>query len=367
MLPIEKFISELKENAISSNGERIGWSCTFMPVEIIDAGGFIPMRILPPNTSVDASSYLDPNFCPYIKTILSRAIEGYYSELKGVILVNTCDGMRRLYDAWSYYLPEDPLFLLDVPKLSNEQAIRLFESELGSLISSIETHFDIKIKDEYLFQSICLRNRISDKMERLILLQHTQNKIPHSALIELMGLGFQIPPMNFLDELERLEKEIKSINSNEGGRGIKILVSGSIQCGSGIIRLIEEMGGEVVQTDFCTGVRYQKKIREDIPPLRALAEGYLLQTPCPRMYESHQRLSIIKEAIERKDVKGVIHVSMKFCDTYLYEADKIKSILEGLNVPSLFIETEYKSHFGGNIRTRVQAFMELLESHDGRF
>ncbi len=142
------------------------------------------------------------------------------------------------------------------------------------------------------------------------------------------------------------------------------MVSGSMQCGTGIIRFIEKMGAEVVETDFCTGGRYLKKIREDIPPLKALSYGYIMETRCARMFDSEPRLSLIKDAIQKKGVRGIIHVSMKFCDTYLYEANKIKAMLDEIGVPSLFLEVEYSDRLSGSLKTRLQAFMELLEGYE---
>jgi len=64
-----------------------------------------------------ADAYLDPNFCPLITSALGSAIEGEYAGLAGIVLVNTCDGMRRLYDAWRFYSPPPFSFILDPPRL----------------------------------------------------------------------------------------------------------------------------------------------------------------------------------------------------------------------------------------------------------
>ena len=366
MISIEEFISEIRERASQGNGPRMGWSCTFVPVEILDAGGIASERILPPAFSMDASSYLDPNFCPFIKTVLAKAIDNHYSHLSGIVLVNTCDGMRRLGDAWAYYCPKDFIFMLDVPRLRSQSAIRLFEEQLRALIKSIENHFGVRIDDDRLSESISQRNRLTYLLKRLFLLQGGNGSLlTYSHLLELINLGFQIPPETLSDELERLIKELGPASIRKSDKnGIKVMVSGSMQCGTGIIRFIEKMGAEVVETDFCTGGRYLKKIREDIPPLKALSYGYIMETRCARMFDSEPRLSLIKDAIQKKGVRGIIHVSMKFCDTYLYEANKIKAMLDEIGVPSLFLEVEYSDRLSGSLKTRLQAFMELLEGYE---
>ncbi|MBW2124356.1 MAG: 2-hydroxyacyl-CoA dehydratase [Deltaproteobacteria bacterium] len=83
----------------------VGWTCTYIPIEIVEAAGLTPARILPEPSSEKADAYLDPNFCPYVRACLGKAMDGEYKGLSGIIVANTCDGMRRLYDAWCHYMP----------------------------------------------------------------------------------------------------------------------------------------------------------------------------------------------------------------------------------------------------------------------
>lgn len=77
----------------------IGWTCTYLPLEILEAGGIRCYRIVPGPTSERADAFLDPNLCLFIRAYLGKAIGGGYSFLSRIALLNTCDGMRRLYDA----------------------------------------------------------------------------------------------------------------------------------------------------------------------------------------------------------------------------------------------------------------------------
>jgi benzoyl-CoA reductase/2-hydroxyglutaryl-CoA dehydratase subunit BcrC/BadD/HgdB len=95
----------------------VGWTCTYLPLEILEAGEIQPLRIIPSPSSEKADAYLDPNYCPYIKSVLGEALQKRYSSISGIVLINTCDGMRRLYDALRFYSPPSFCYLLDVPRV----------------------------------------------------------------------------------------------------------------------------------------------------------------------------------------------------------------------------------------------------------
>jgi benzoyl-CoA reductase/2-hydroxyglutaryl-CoA dehydratase subunit BcrC/BadD/HgdB len=81
------------------------------------------------------------------------------------------------------------------------------------------------------------------------------------------------------------------------------------------------------------------------------------------MADTGARISLLKDDLRRTGDQGVIYFCLKFCDPYLYEAPAVAEALRHMGVPVLFIEGEYTGRIGGGIRTRVQAFLEMLERH----
>jgi benzoyl-CoA reductase subunit C len=97
-------------------------------------------------------------------------------------------------------------------------------------------------------------------------------------------------------------------------------------------------------------------------PLRHLADQYLRQSLCPRMYEEFdRRLQFIEDAVERAKVDGVVLVHNKFCDVHGIDNALLRLRLEERGVPVLSLEKEYGAVADrGRIRTRVQAFLERI-------
>ena len=95
--------------------ERIGFTCAYAPLALIDAAGFVPYRILPLGDAPDrAGSILHDNLCPHVKRVLDRGLTGDLPELAGLVVMNSCDTMRRLADAWHATRPDDRFFDRDL-------------------------------------------------------------------------------------------------------------------------------------------------------------------------------------------------------------------------------------------------------------
>lgn len=361
---IEDLILSLKNETPRLNTHYIGWNCTYLPIEIINAAGLMPSRILPEPFQGEGDSYLDANFCPFIKNAIASAVNGKYHRVEGIIFINTCDGMRRLFDAWRYYCKPNFSFMLDVPRIIGEGAIDYFEGQLQELIDAIKREFNLQITDDALLLAIDQTNRISKLFKKLITFQGRGDPpLRHHHIVELMMLSYKTPRDIFIKALERLIIELESKPPTKTN-GVKLMVIGSIQCSSELIRLIEKMGAEVIRSDFCTGGRILNEIEIENSPIRSLADSYLSKTPCARMNDSDIRLSQIQDAVRSNSIKGIIHVSMKFCDTYLYDIPRVKEALNEIKVPTLFLESECSNQFGGRIRTRIQAFLEMLDQYE---
>jgi benzoyl-CoA reductase/2-hydroxyglutaryl-CoA dehydratase subunit BcrC/BadD/HgdB len=143
--------------------------------------------------------------------------------------------------------------------------------------------------------------------------------------------------------------------------GKRVFLSGNVFEALPLMEFIESCGGKVVGDDFCFGGRYsQVTVSEGGDPIRALAEGYLNRVPCGRMENYDERFQFLLDEMDRRDARGLIYTSLKFCDNFLVDYPSLKKVLDAHSIPSLFLEGEYFSFGGGQVKTRVEAFLELL-------
>ncbi len=359
---IKQILDEAKSKYVT-DGRRpeVGWTCTYLPVEILETANVKPVRIVPEPEAEKADAFLDPNFCPYVRASLGKAIEGGYRDLAGVIILNTCDGMRRLYDAWRYYASPSFAFFLDVPKLVTPEAVNYFREQLEKLTRELQKHFEVEITEKSLLNAVSQMNRTRELYTSLIL-AHSKGlcSLSYGDFLTLFQREYEMPRGVFNYVLERIVKESNKPSEADPERA-RVFVTGSILDGEAIIRLVEELGGKIVGLDCCLAERRPDGVSIGKDMLHELSESYLEKVPCARMKDTRTRVEYLIQGLERRGAQGLIYTSLKFCDPYLYEFPYIKEELENKGIPVLFLEGEYRGRPSGGIRTRVQAFLEMLE------
>jgi len=364
LLQFKEILGNLPNERIDKeNRPLVGWTCSYLPLEILEAAGLQPYRILPRPCSETADSYLDPNFCPFIRATLGSAMDGEYSFLSGMVLLNTCDGMRRLYDAWRYYCPAIPAFFLDVPRVITPFSLAYFREELNRLARQIEKEFRVILSADALTRAIGEANRSRALLKKLISLRGRGDPpLNYGDIMDILAEGWKNPRESFNEALQRLTGHLEG-ELPQDSRKLKVMVTGSLQEGCALIRLLEELGAEVVGSDLCTGERFVHEVDSSADLWWSLGEAYMNKTPCARMYDTERRAAHIEEEVRRSGAHGLLYISLKFCDPYLYEGPTIRRTLGQMGIPTLFLEGEYTGRVGGAVRTRVQAFLEMLERH----
>ena len=337
----------------------IGWCCSYVPIEILESADLVPFRVLPSPPVEMGDAYLNPNFCPYVRAIMGEGLVGRYPFLSGLIVVNTCDGMRRLYDGWSYFQDLPFLHLMDLPRITTPAGLRRFTEEIENLAERVFSHFGAAPTGETTKACFEMSNKTHRLMHQIQdLAIQGRLGLPASGLIELFKAGGILPRSQFHLLLERVAQ---SRVGRYDQTGTPVLLTGAMLENTVIPTMVEESGGRVVLHDLCVSGRQPEELvslTED--PLTALARHYLLRPPCARMQETERRIDYILGLIRQGRVRGVIYYVLKFCDTFLYEAPVLRKKLDQLGIPMLTIESEYRQGRGGGVQTRIQAFMEML-------
>ena len=130
------------------------------------------------------------------------------------------------------------------------------------------------------------------------------------------------------------------------------------------LKVIEDQGGLVVTDSLCFGTRMLIKDVDESEkdPLTAIARYYVAERPtCPRVFGMYEkRAEFIKQMSEDFNVDGVIFQRLSFCDLWGIEQFTIKNEFEGWNIPLMMLDREYTMSGVGQLRTRVQAFLETI-------
>ena len=152
----------------------------------------------------------------------------------------------------------------------------------------------------------------------------------------------------------------------------RIMIIGAQVDDSAFIKLIEDSGASVVIDDLCPGTReYWADVEETRDPLDGLAERYLKKVKCGRTYRERtgtedeyleDRFGHVGKFVKDFKVDGIIIYLYKYCDPFGFEVPALKSYIKTLDTPVLYMEDEYSMSTIGRLRTRIQAFLEMLGS-----
>ncbi|NIO48326.1 MAG: hypothetical protein GTN73_02635 [Candidatus Aminicenantes bacterium] len=155
----------------------IGWVCTYTPEEIIYAAGFHPFRLNENNPSTKlADTYLHHNLCPYVRIYLDMGLRMEEKQLKGIVIVNSCDALRSLYHIWRKYVSSCSfVHFINLPRITSPLAVDYFKQEIQKLIIALESHIGRKIKESDIAEAIDIYNKSRDLMRELYELRKSEH------------------------------------------------------------------------------------------------------------------------------------------------------------------------------------------------
>jgi len=367
---IEAFISESEKRVkaeLSDKGNRyFGWISTYVPEEIIMAFGFLPYRITGEDIPLSMSkTYLSGNMNPFIQSCLEAALKGKYDFLNGIVLATDTDAMKRLYDTWATYVKTKFIHMLDVPKTVAEKdryhyrkSIEFFIDKLSELTGKNIAAKDIKA-------SIAICNMTRSLLDKLNNLRKENNPIITSKqFLRVVKSSFHSKKEIFNTALESLINKIEKLEAKKSENdNVRLLITGSFNDQEWFLNAIEDVGGMPVCEDLCTRVRYFKRFVDmDKDPLDALVERYIDKPPSARMLDFRKRANYLFELFKEFNTDGIIYHILKFDDPYLFEYADMKRFLDQRRIPVLRIETDYTKSGYHQAKTRIQAFVEILEA-----
>ncbi len=362
-------VKEIKEQG----GKVAGVFCTFTPLEILDAAGITPVSLcgMSDETIPAAEAHLPKNLCPLIKSSYGFAVSDkcpytYFSDL--IVGETTCDGKKKMYELLGKL---KDTYILHLPQgVGGDDALEFWTRELRRFITYLEDRFQVSITDEALRQAARVRNE--ERAARLELMQLQALTPPpafgYDIYKTLEGLGFCFDRQEAIDKVRALTAQLRE-DYDAGKRPVsptakRILVTG---CPIGgvldkTVRALEEKGGVAVCFENCSGIKAMHQMvdteAEDI--VTAIAKRYL-SIGCAVMTPDSRRMELLPELLKTFQVDGVVEIDLQACTPYCVESFWTRQAAEAAGVPYLALETDYSQADGGQLSTRLEAFLEILE------
>ncbi|MBW2136614.1 MAG: 2-hydroxyacyl-CoA dehydratase [Deltaproteobacteria bacterium] len=353
----------------------IGYVCSFVPLEMITAAGCVPFRVRgdlnEPITKGD--NLLETIVCPFIRSCFDLAVKGRYDFLEGFVIPHACDSMTRSYSTWNYGLDLSYFHFINIPSVVRDASLEFFEAELKTLKGTLEKFLGKEITHDALAEAIDLHNSCREKVKALY--EFRKPDPPRITGVELGKVLISVSSLP-VDEanalLEQVLEEIGNRSEPPGEKGPRIFIDGPCIDNVELVRIVEGLGANVVADGICYGTRdFWPTTDTDKEPLEALARRYLDKVNCPKTYRENMAGTFEGDISNRfgdigaraKDFKvdGAILYVYKYCDPFGFEVPARKAYYDSIDVPLLTLEDEYSSGTIGQLRTRIQAFLEMID------
>ncbi|MBU0994819.1 MAG: 2-hydroxyacyl-CoA dehydratase family protein [Proteobacteria bacterium] len=353
----------------------IGSYCVFVPEEIALAANATLVGLCSGADFAedDVETYLPGNTCALIKSAFGFKLGQVcpYVECSDMIVgENTCDGKKKAYETLGNLVSN--LYVMDLPQMKSNDGKALLKAEYTRFKKAVEALTGVTIDAESLKKGIETVNNKRKAIHRLSRLRKA-NPAPISGLDALLAnqVFFYDNPARFTESVNKICDELEQ--RIEKKKGVcpestpRILISG---CPMAVPNwkfpwLVESAGAVIVGEESCVGERGTRNLTDasgntvdDL--MDAIVDRYF-KIDCAIFTPNPDRLNHIAEMAETYKADGVIHYGLQFCQPYAMESMPIEKALKAKNIPVLKIETDYSMEDVGQLKTRVEAFLELLK------
>ena len=369
--------NDLVKKAKADGGIALGYTCYHIPEVLLNCGNCFSVRLRAPRTgSMDiATYYMSPFLCGYTKAILERAIEGGYNFLNAVLASETCSEMNRALEHFDLLnlVENDKFFLtfLDAPFKVVPHTVKHYVNQTKvKILDMLSSVYGVDTSDEALLKAVDEHNEVCRLMTEIGNYRKEDNpRITGYEYHVLNLVTYCCPKALILPLLRETAEELKTRQPDDKKNfRAKIVLVGSEMDDPEFTSLIEDSGALVVADRYCFGStpgREEIVINEGEDVLTQICLHYLKTSQCPR-FMSHEKVeerrNTVKKLVEEYHADGVMYEQLKFCEYWGYERALASYVMnEEYGVPTAAVDRQYTASASGQLRTRVQAFVESLE------
>ena len=376
-------VREKEIRAAKEEGKKvIGYMCLFAPTELILAADAVPVRVNSGwyDTAKLGDRVVPVEVCPMIRSTIGAqmiSLSPYLELSDALISILTCDGMTKLGEILS---DSKSVWTMTIPRVKDStQSMLLWSEEIKAIKGQIEALTGNKIKQKKLKSAIELTQKATKAFRRL---QELRKGFP-----VIMGRDAMLVNQTYMwDDIKRWTEKTEALCDELEKRAQKkmwacppdtprVMVTGTPMIWPDnwkLPTLIEEgtPQGVLIADELCSSERLlydpvgvDEWSMSDM--FNAIGERYLMASTCPCFTSkdgNEDRINWLLNKIKEWNIQGVIYYVHRGCMLYAMEYTRVKKVLDSIHVPVYYLDTEYTREDVGQLKTRVEAFLEMLSA-----
>lgn len=369
--------NELVDKAVKDGKKAVAYTCYHIPEALLNVGDCFSVRLRAPRTgSMDiATYYMSSYLCGYSKALLERGIEGGYNFLSALIGSESCSEMNRTYEHFEVLklIPNDKFFvsISDIPFKIEPHTVKHYVNQMQTkVLDRLHEVYGVDISEESLRKAVEEHNEICRLITEIGEYRKEGNPRITGYEFHVINLvTYCCPKYLIIDKLRETAEELKTrVPDEKKNYRAKVVVVGSEMDDPDFTKLIEESGALVVADRYCFGSlpgREEIKLTDEHNVLEQIVLHYMKTCQCPRYMNQDKvrgRKEYVRQLVNDYHAEGVIYEQLKFCEYWGYERALASHIMTNeFGIPSVTVDRQYTASASGQLRTRVQAFVESLE------
>lgn len=369
-------------NELIAQAQREGDICTAyvcenIPEPLLNLPGSFSVRLRAPRTgSMEMGTYYLTSFlCEYSRALLERAIEGGFSFADCIISPDGCTMMNRCIENMELLKTNDKekffTEFMEIPMKGDDNGLNLYVLQCRNhILKPLHDVYGVDVSEEAIRKAVAEHNRVCELIRKIGDYRKADNpKITGYEFAVLCLATYAAPQRLIIDKLEETLAELRSRRADKKSKyRARVLVVGSEIDDVEFIKLIEDTGALVCADRYCYGSypgRTPIVLNDEEDALTQICRHYMMVSQCPRYMDMPKMLArrkYVNALAKEYNADGIIYEQVKFCDPWAYERMLGSHILrEDYGYPVLSVDRPYTIAGSGQMRTRVQAFVESIE------
>ena len=371
--------NELVRKAEAEGDLAIGYTCFHAPEVLLNLGRCFSVRLRAPHTtSMElATYYMANNSCEFSRAILERALEGNYGFLHAMAGVDVCEANNRAIENMEIMhtqgADKDKFFYcnLDIPYSDDEDCVEhICEQVSRKILKPMRENYGVDTSDAAIRTAVSEHNEVCRILTEIGETRKLDTPpITGYEYAVLVLVSYVCPKRLILPLLRETLAELKKRKPDaKNPYRARVAIVGSEIDDPSLTKLIEGCGALIVSDRFCFGSTPGREVielndEEDV--LRQICRHYMETSECARYISDekvHQRRETADRLAHEYKADGIIYEQMKYCDYWGFERALASYVMNTeYGWPVLSIDRVYNNGYSGQLRTRVQAFVESLE------
>lgn len=374
---LENADNELVQKAQAEGKLAMGYTCYHMPEVLLNVDNCFSVRLRAPKTgSIDIATYYMSNYsCEFARALVERAIEGGYQFLDALLGVDGCSAMNRCMEHFEILKVNDkPNFFVthaDIPYKLTDYCLESYVKQMRlRVLDRMTEAYGVDTSDAAIRKAVADHNEVCRIINEMMEMRKADNPVITGYEFHVIDLCTYVCPKYLL--LPYLRETLEELKQRKPDKKpafrARVAIVGSEIDDPQLTKLIEDCGALVVSDRHCYGStpgREVIELKDDEDALTQVCWHYMRTSECPR-YMADEKVLQRRETADRLareyNAEGIIYEQMKYCDFWGFERALASHVVsEEYGWPVLSIDRVYNNGNSGQLRTRVQAFVESLE------